>query len=183
MRILFDSGRLRCSPSGEGMSDFENDGYLVNLSSINTSWSCGSPEGLCREFTKNLEFILELVCIADLLNLNSFSHRANSFLSFSLRCWSAYLMLVFTLTGIEQSTAALLLVLKCPVNRHGGLYLGRTVVALSGRHPCLVLLRPPRLSPWFLQGPSRAPRSGGETWKDLARGGAMGHSDRRQAGC
>lgn len=40
----------------------------------------------CRELKRNLEFILELICIVGLFNLSSFSHRANSFFSFSLRC-------------------------------------------------------------------------------------------------
>lgn len=49
---------------------------------------------------------------------------------------------------------SLLLVLRCPVNKHGGLYLGRTEVALTLRLPSM--LSPPAasavVSPWFLLG-------------------------------
>lgn len=89
----------------EETSDFAKDADLFT-SSINTS-SCGSPEGFCMVLKNDLELFLELVCITFLVILNSFSHLVKSFLSFSLRCWSAYLMLVVMLTGTEQSTAAL----------------------------------------------------------------------------
>lgn len=107
VRTFSDLGRPGCSLSEDVTGDLVKDGNPFT-SSINTSSSsCGSPEGFCRVVNNDLELLLELACPAVLVNFNSLSHRANSFLSFSLRCLSAYLMLALMLSGTEQSTAAL----------------------------------------------------------------------------
>ena len=80
---------------------------------------------------------------------------------------------------------ALLLVLKCPLNRHGGPYLGRTEVALTLRLPSI--LRPLAAAVGTAGSPSVLPRArpapAAEVWQRGAGEGAAADGDCRKAGC